>query len=287
MARSNIWHGKLTSLQRLLAASPGSHDASLFTPFHSCRSLPLRGVAADSNCGPRDPGIAEWQRGLRDHRLDHHRRNGKVTLGLSQPEVGQGSYTALPQILAEELDADWQHVAVRFVTGKQAYKMHSGRKSRRRKKARRCRRRRSTSAFASPAPPLARCSSALQPEVDLCVRRAAPRKGVVINPRGETAVLWELAADAAKLPLIRRAAPEGQSRFRLIGRPFRAWIRRPSATAARSTASTWSFPRMLNAAIKMAPSFTGQVVAIKNEAEILKMPGVHAVVKIPARIDRQ
>ena len=38
---------------------------------------------------------------------------GQVTLGLSQPEVGQGSYTALPQILAEELDADWQRVKVR------------------------------------------------------------------------------------------------------------------------------------------------------------------------------
>ena len=32
--------------------------------------------------------------------------SGQVTLGLSQPEVGQGSYTALPQILADELDAD-------------------------------------------------------------------------------------------------------------------------------------------------------------------------------------
>ncbi len=39
---------------------------------------------------------------------------------------------------------------------------------------------------------------------------------------------------------------------------------------------------MLNGAIKTAPSFTGQVVAIKNEADILKMAGVHAVVKIPA-----
>jgi hypothetical protein len=28
--------------------------------------------------------------------------SGQVTLGLSQPEVGQGSHTALPQILAEE-----------------------------------------------------------------------------------------------------------------------------------------------------------------------------------------
>src|SRR6266700_920128 len=49
--------------------------------------------------------------------------NGEVTLALSQPEVGQGSYTALPQILADELDADWARVKVRFVTGKPAYKI--------------------------------------------------------------------------------------------------------------------------------------------------------------------
>ena len=41
-------------------------------------------------------------------------------------------------------------------------------------------------------------------------------------------------------------------------------------------------PGMLNAAIKTAPSFTGQMVAIKNEADILKMPGVRAVVRLPA-----
>src|SRR6266567_8807868 len=49
--------------------------------------------------------------------------NGEVTLALSQPEVGQGSYTALPQILADELDADWQRVRIRFATGKAAYKI--------------------------------------------------------------------------------------------------------------------------------------------------------------------
>src|SRR5262245_42102697 len=49
--------------------------------------------------------------------------SGEVTLGLSQPEVGQGSYTALPQILAEELDADWQRVKVKFVTGRKAYRI--------------------------------------------------------------------------------------------------------------------------------------------------------------------
>ena len=41
-------------------------------------------------------------------------------------------------------------------------------------------------------------------------------------------------------------------------------------------------PGMLNAAIRTARSFTGQVTAIRNEAGILKLPGVHAVVKIAA-----
>ena len=50
-------------------------------------------------------------------------RSGEVTLALSQPEVGQGSYTALPQILADELDAEWERVKIRFVTGKAAYKI--------------------------------------------------------------------------------------------------------------------------------------------------------------------
>jgi len=40
-----------------------------------------------------------------------------------QPEVGQGSYTVHAADLADELDADWQRVKVRFVTGRDAYKI--------------------------------------------------------------------------------------------------------------------------------------------------------------------
>ena len=38
------------------------------------------------------------------------RPSGRFVLGVSQPEVGQGNYTALPQILADELDADRSRV---------------------------------------------------------------------------------------------------------------------------------------------------------------------------------
>lgn len=46
--------------------------------------------------------------------------SGQVVIGVSQCEVGQGIYTGLPQVLADELDADWASVTVRFVTGRDA-----------------------------------------------------------------------------------------------------------------------------------------------------------------------
>jgi isoquinoline 1-oxidoreductase beta subunit len=39
-------------------------------------------------------------------------RDGRVTVAVPQTELGQGSWTALPQILADELGADWRTVAV-------------------------------------------------------------------------------------------------------------------------------------------------------------------------------
>ena len=42
-------------------------------------------------------------------RIDH---TGQTTLIMPQVEMGQGVYTAIPQILAEELDADYAKVAL-------------------------------------------------------------------------------------------------------------------------------------------------------------------------------
>src|SRR5882724_4089157 len=39
-------------------------------------------------------------------------RSGRTTLVMPQVEMGQGVYTALPMILAEELDADFAQVAL-------------------------------------------------------------------------------------------------------------------------------------------------------------------------------
>src|SRR5712692_6768496 len=128
--------------------------------------------------------------------------SGQVTLGLSQPEVGQGSYTVLPQILAEELDADWERVKIRFVTGKPAYKIAFKQEAPAQKEG----------ASMSTTALYERLRTAGAAAREVLTRAAAARwgidvaqlrteKGFVINARGEKLSYGQLAPDAAKLPL--------------------------------------------------------------------------------------
>ncbi|MEA2969571.1 MAG: isoquinoline 1-oxidoreductase subunit beta [Alphaproteobacteria bacterium] len=209
--------------------------------------------------------------------------SGQVTLGLSQPEVGQGSYTALPQILAEELDADWQRVKVRFVSGKAAYKIAFRQEAPAQKEG----------ASMSTTALYQRLRIAGAAGRDVLVRAAAQRwniatsacrteNGVVINSRGARLAYGQLAAAAARLPLSAAPVLKDRSRFRLIGKP----VARLDTPAKCNGSAVFGIdvvvPGMLNAAIRTARSYSGQVTAIRNEADILKMAGVHAVVKVAA-----
>src|SRR5712692_9937644 len=97
-----------TVSRRFVLAGAALTTASLLVP------IAVRPTRAAARKGGADYEITDWI---------IIASSGQVTLGLSQPEVGQGSYTALPQILAEELDADWERIKIQFVTGRQAYKI--------------------------------------------------------------------------------------------------------------------------------------------------------------------
>jgi isoquinoline 1-oxidoreductase subunit beta len=249
--------------RRLLLAG----TASLLVPV---TVVPLRGQPA---AGAADHEITDWVLIA---------PTGEITLGLSQPEVGQGSYTALPQILAEELDADWERVKVQFVTGRDAYKI----------------------AFKD-EPPVQKEGASMSTTVlygrlrtagaaarGVLVRAAADRwkiavagcrteKSFVIHPRGERLSYGALAADAAKLPLDPAPPLKEPRHFTLIGKPLPRLDTRAKSTGTATFGIDIVVPGMLQAAIRSAPAFTGSVAAIRNEAYVLKMPGVRAVVRLP------
>src|SRR5262245_21683848 len=234
--------------------------------------VPVRVIAAGK--GAREYAITDWIMIA---------ASGEVTLGLSQPEVGQGSYTALPQILADELDADWRHVKVAFVTGKEAYKIAFRQEAPVQKEGASM----STTALYTRL----RMAGVAAREVlvqaaalrwQIAVSQCRTEDGHVINARGERLSYGELAQAAAKLPLSAAPPLKDRSQFQLIGKPVARLDTPAKCNGSAVYGIDVSVPGMLNAAIKTAPSFTGRVVAIKNEGDVLKMVGVHAVVRLPA-----
>ena len=107
-------------------------------------------------------------------------------------------------------------------------------------------------------------------------------KGSVVGPQGQRLSYGALAGAAAKLPLAASPPLKQRSDFALIGKPLPRLDTVAKCTGTAVFGIDVVVPGMLYGAIQSAPSFTGALTAIRNEAEILKLPGVHAIVRLPA-----
>jgi isoquinoline 1-oxidoreductase beta subunit len=216
--------------------------------------------------------------------------SGEIVLGVSQPELGQGSYTALPQILADELDADWKSVVVKFVTDKEAYRISFH-----------------AAALHDDGLPLVQTEGASMSTTklhhrlrvagaqarDALIRAACIRWGhaeadcsthlgfVVDTKSGKRLSYGELAKSAAKIPLDPYPPLKAPAQLRLIGEPLRRLDAPAKCDGSAIFGIDVTVPGMLNAAIRIAPTVTGKLLRVRNEDAITKMPGVHRVVKLP------
>jgi isoquinoline 1-oxidoreductase beta subunit len=60
------------------------------------------------------PGHKDNSHDARINSYVHIDTDGRIVIFAPNPEIGQGVKTSLPMIVAEELDADWQHVHIEF-----------------------------------------------------------------------------------------------------------------------------------------------------------------------------
>ncbi|MFZ6713120.1 molybdopterin cofactor-binding domain-containing protein [Undibacterium sp. TC9W] len=208
-------------------------------------------------------------------------KDGTVTVTINRLEFGQGVQTALPLILAEELDADWSKV--KYANGSNhpayadpAYGMHLTGGSNtiahsytqyRELGAR-------TRAMLVQA-------AATQWGVDASGLRT--EKGVVFGPGGKKLTYGELAEAAMKLPVPEKVVLKDPKSFRLIGKPTGRLDAKAKSTGTQDFGIDMHLPGMLTAVVARPPVFGAKLKSVDDSAA-KAIKGVKAVVRVP--VDR-
>jgi len=209
--------------------------------------------------------------------------DGKITLGLSQCECGQGVYTGMPQVLADELDADWQNIAVTFVTGRDAYRTGAAYEEPQQFVG--------ASMSATLFYQRLRIAGAQAREVLMiaAARRLQVRPGqchtdkgrVYHGATGRSLSYGELAEEASKLPLNPTPRLKNEAAHKLIGKDLLRIDTPAKVDGSAQFGIDVKVPDMLYGALKMPPTVTGKVTGLRNAQAVMAMPGVKAVVQAP------
>jgi len=203
-----------------------------------------------------------------------------VTVLLAHSEMGQGIWTSLPMLIAEELDADWSRIRVEHAPAAPVYahtafgaQMTGG----------------STTTWSE----FDRYRQVGAAARTLLLQAGAQRlgtapsdcrteNGAVIS--GERRLRYgELAADAAKLSLPATVALKDPKDWRLIGRPTRR-LDTPEKTDGRAVFGLdVKLDGLLTAVVARSPTFGGRVKSF-DAAAARAIPGVRKVVQVPSGV---
>lgn len=207
---------------------------------------------------------------------------GRVTVIVARSEMGQGISTAIPMLVAEEMDADWDRVGFEFAPANAAYynpamglQATGG----------------STGLWTA-WEPLRRAGAAARA---MLIAAAADRLGVdpatlhtepgivVHAASGQRLDYGTLAPDAARQPVPEAITLKDPARFRLIGTPVRRLDTRDKITGRALFGMDARPAGALVAVVARCPVFGGQVAGV-DEGAARAVPGVIDVVRISAGV---
>jgi len=201
--------------------------------------------------------------------------DGRVTIWAKNPDMGQGSKTSLPMMIAEELDADWRRVVVEQAELDSALYGGQG----------------AGGSDGTPSDgPLGQHAGAIARAMRVAAAAAewgvAPsacdtEAGVVLHrPSGRSRSYGELATSAGALPVPPTSPPlKDPSRYRIIGRPTRG-VDTPRIVVGEPIYGLDArMPGMLHAVIAKCPVHGGKPARADTSAA-LAVPGVKRIVTI-------
>jgi isoquinoline 1-oxidoreductase beta subunit len=205
--------------------------------------------------------------------------DGIVTIMLGQAEMGQGIYTSVAMIIADELDADWSKVKVEQAPPDPAYGNPAigGRQS--------------TVASASvrglfivwrKAAAAARemLLEAAAKELGVPASELTTDQGVVYHrPSGRKLTYAELADKAAQLPVPQDPKLKSPDQFKIIGKNVPRMDTPPKVSGRAVYGIDVKVPGMLVATVARSPVLKGKAVSF-DATKAKAVPGVKEVVQI-------
>jgi isoquinoline 1-oxidoreductase subunit beta len=205
-----------------------------------------------------------------------------ITVIVNKSEMGQGVYTSLPMLVAEELEADWSKVRVESAPVDQAYahpvfgiQMTGGSTS----TASEWERFRKAGATAR----LMLIAAAAQ-MWSVAPNTLRAEKGFVIDSaNSRRASFGSLADAAAKLEPPKDVPLKDPKDYKLIGKPTRRLDTPAKVNGTAQFGLDVHVPNMLTAVIFRPPVFGGKVVSF-NSDRAKAVPGVKDVVQIPSGV---
>jgi isoquinoline 1-oxidoreductase subunit beta len=204
-----------------------------------------------------------------------------VTLIINKSEMGQGVYTSLPMLIAEELECDWRQVRVEAAPVAPVYN-HTvfGIQA--------------TGGSTSVRTEWERLGKAGAAAREMLIAAAAGRwqvepadcradNGKVLHGSGKSLSYGQLAEEAARLPLPKEIRLKDPAAYRIIGKPRRRLDSPAKINGTAQFGLDVRLPGLLTAVIARPPVFGGKVVSV-NSDKARAVPGVEAVVQVPAGV---
>ncbi|MFZ6769669.1 molybdopterin cofactor-binding domain-containing protein [Undibacterium sp. Di26W] len=204
--------------------------------------------------------------------------NGEVTVIINRLEFGQGVQTALPMILAEELDANWNLVRSSHGNSDVAYHdpffgIHITGGSNSVKNSFMQYRELGARARA-----MLLAAAAARWNVDVATLRT--QAGTVIAADGRKLGYGELAEAAMVLPVPEKVALKDPKDFRLIGQPTTRLDARAKSSGKQDYGIDMHLPGQLTAVVARPPVFGARLKTVDDSAA-RAIKGVKAVFRLP------
>lgn len=202
-----------------------------------------------------------------------------ITVRIARSEMGQGTFTGLAQLVADELDADWAHVRAEYVSpdmnlaNKRAWGDMSTGGSRGI---------RGSVDYVRKGGAAARAmliSAAAQSWGVAPAECKAANSVITHPPSGRSLRYGEVAAAAALLPVPTEVTLKTPAQWTLIGKGVRRLDTVEKLSGKQVFAIDVQLPDMLCAAIRQCPVFGGTLKSFEAD-KILAMPGVRHVVPV-------